>query len=325
MSRKRFGISPAVNKALTQTIQMADAENSNFFNTEILIDRISLDPENPRKQKITLQDLNLGLVTSDLAYAIKKEEYDGLCELAESIKREGLLNPISVVEEGNNFKVVAGERRFLATILAKKKTIEARVFRKKPKSLDLKVIQWTENQSRKDLSLYEKLMNIAAIVEAYRSEKQEELTAIKLSDVLCVSRQQAQFHKAILSNSALMRFIQQGKVSTLDLARQLASFNELQIQNRLDGDKEKPVKKIIPKINAKDKSKNAGRKRATVNLGTTKKPMVAKAITETMLSTNQFQKYAQHFHPVDWTCLDQSTKAFQKLVEIMEKELGVLA
>lgn len=46
MSRKRFGISPAVNKALTQTIQMADAENSNFFNTEILIDRISLDPEN---------------------------------------------------------------------------------------------------------------------------------------------------------------------------------------------------------------------------------------------------------------------------------------
>ena len=51
MSKKRFGISAAVNTALTQTIQMAEAENSNFFNTEILIDRISLDSENPRKQK----------------------------------------------------------------------------------------------------------------------------------------------------------------------------------------------------------------------------------------------------------------------------------
>ena len=215
MRRKKFGISPSVNKALTQTIQMAEAENSNFFNTEILIDRISLDPENPRKQKITLHDLRVGLSHTDPQYAIKKDEYDGLCELAESIKREGLLNPISVVEDGSNFKMVAGERRFFATIIAEKKVIEARVFRKKPKPLDLKIIQWSENQSRKDLSLLEKLMNVTAILDAYQAEKKETLTAIRLSEVVGISRQQAQYYKAILSNVDLMNFVQDGRVSTL--------------------------------------------------------------------------------------------------------------
>ena len=323
MPRKKFGISPSVNKALTQTIQMAEAENSNFFNTEILIDRISLDPENPRKQKITLHDLRVGLSHTDPQYGIKKDEYDGLCELAESIKREGLLNPISVVEDGSNFKMVAGERRFFATIIAEKPVIEARVFRKKPKPLDLKIIQWSENQSRKDLSLFEKLMNVTAILEAYTAEKNETLTAIRLSEVVGISRQQAQYYKAILSNEDLMQFVRDGRVSTFDLARQLAPLTPSQINSKLNEDKEQPPKRVIPKITAKDKSNNAGRKRATVNLGSTRKPSVAKTITETMLSTQQFKKYTERFHPVDWTCLDQSTKAFQKLIEIMELELGV--
>lgn len=320
MPKKKFGISPSVNKALTQTIQMAEAENSNFFNTEILIDRICLDPENPRKQKISLQDLKFGLSSVDPHYAIKKEEYDGLCELAESIKREGLLNPISVIEEGSNFKVVAGERRFLATIIAQKNVIEARVFRKKPKPLDLRVIQWSENQSRKDLTLYDKLMNVVSILEAYRIEKQEELTAIRLSEVISISRQQAQYYKAIISNKALMNFIREGKVSTFEDARKLAPMELDQIRQDLNEIFNNPDK--AKEIEIKDKSVTAGRKRVVVSLGTTKKPFVAQIIAKTILSSSQFRKYSQDFHSVDWTCLDQSTKAFQKLIAIMEKELG---
>ncbi len=325
MSKKRFGISSAVNTALTQTIQMAEAENSNFFNTEILINRINLDPENPRKHKITLLDLRSGLSTSDPQYIAKKEEHDGLCELAESIKKEGLLHPIVVIEEGGNFKLVAGERRFFASIIAEKKIIEARVFRKKPKALDLKVIQWSENQSRKDLSLYEKLMNVKAILDAYQVEHNEELTAIMLSEIMSVSRPQAQFYKAILSNLALMNFIRDGKIVTLDLARQLVSATEAQIQNKLDQPSEAKNIRIAPKVFANDKSKSLGRKRVSVDLGTTRKPFVARTIAEAILSTNQFKRHAPTFHPVDWTCLDQSTKAFQRLIEIMEAELGVPA
>lgn len=325
MPKKKFGISPSVNKALTQTIQMAETENSQFFNTEILIDRITLDPENPRRQKITLHDLRVGLSPSDPQYATKKEEYEGLCELSESIKREGLLNPISVVEDGSNFKMVAGERRFFATIIAKKKIIEARVFRKKPKNVDLKIIQWAENQSRKDLSLHEKLMNVSAILDAYQSEKSETLTAIRLSEVMGISRQQAQYYKVILVNKDLMTFVQSGLVTTFDLARQLSGLDAFQIKNQLNAQQPPSSKKPVAKAVAKDKSKSAGRKRSSVNLGTTKKPAVAKTIAETVLAMPPFKKYADNFIAVDWTCLDQSTKAFQQLIQVMESELGVTA
>lgn len=325
MSKKRFSISTAVNTALTQTIQMAEAENSIFRNTEILVDRIRVDPNNPRNHHITLRDIQSGLSSADPDYAIKQNEYDSLCELADSIKKDGLLNPITVIEEGGDFKLVAGERRFLATMIAKKNIIEARVFKKKPKSLDLKIVQWSENQSRQDLSLYEKLMNVSAICEAYQAEKQETLTAIKLSEIIHVSRQQAQFYVAILSNTDLMQLIQNGEVSTLDMARKLASLTLEQIQRKLNQlDDVTNVKKVAPVIE-QDKSKNPGRKRASVNLGSTKKPFVAQTLAEAILSTNRFGKYAPGFQPVDWTCLDQSTKAFQKLIEIMEKELGVPA
>lgn len=322
MAKKKFGISPSVNQALTQTIQMAESEDSNFFNTEILIDRIILDSDNPRKQKITIADVKQGISSSDKDHEKKKEEYESLSELSESIKRDGLLNPISVVEEQGNFKVVAGERRFLATVLAKKTVIEARVFKKKPKPLDLKVIQWSENHARKDLSLFDKLMNIVSIVDHYKLEHQEEMTAIKLAEIIGMSRQQAQYYKSIISNSDLMNFIKDGKVSTFDAARKLApvSIDQMhlkmnEIVNHSDA--------VEPVVVHKDKSLSAGRKRVSVNFGKTSQPLVAKAIVETVLSSDQFKSHSKKFSSIDWACLDQSTKAFQKLVEILEKEVGV--
>ena len=320
MAKKKFGISPAVDKALTQTIQMAKAEHSHFFNTEILIDRITLDPENPRKHKITIQDVKSGLSLHDPDYAEKQSEYEGLCELSESIKKEGLLHPIVVIEENGNFKLVAGERRFFATVIADKKVIEARVFRKKPKALDLKVIQWSENQARKDLSLYEKLMNVSAILESYRVEHQEELTAIKLSEVINVSRQQAQFYKAILSNKTLMIFILEKKVNTLEVARQLSSLTESEIEAFLEQRTEARLaistKKEVssPRLKAED----------VVKLGALTKSFVAKEIVETMLKTERLKRYATKFGDIDWQSPNQSAKAFRMLLSLMETELQEL-
>ena len=43
---------------------------------------------------------------------------EGLKELAASIVEQGVLSPILVVENGNRFRIVAGERRFRAARLA---------------------------------------------------------------------------------------------------------------------------------------------------------------------------------------------------------------
>jgi len=44
---------------------------------------------------------------------------DGIDELAESIKKQGLINPITVRPKGERFEVVAGHRRFAACIQAR--------------------------------------------------------------------------------------------------------------------------------------------------------------------------------------------------------------
>ena len=68
---------------------------------DIPIDEIT-DPENPMRSEL---------------------DRETIFELAESIKREGLINPITVRPKGDRFEVVAGHRRFVACKLAGLSTI----------------------------------------------------------------------------------------------------------------------------------------------------------------------------------------------------------
>ncbi len=324
MAKKRFGLSPSINKALTQTIQMAEAENTNFINTEILINRIKLDPNNPRKHTISIDDLKNGPSNTDSDYAKKEKEYNGLCELSASIKKEGLLHPIVVYKDNDDdFKLVAGERRYLATLLAEKTTIDARVFKKKPNKFDLKVIQWTENESRKDLSLHKRLLNVASIMDAYKAERGQNITAIELSKIISTSRQTAQYFVAILANEALMSLIEEGAITSLRMAINLVKLKtRAAISENLVSGKAEIVTKVRKVITAKDKTKKPGRKRTVVTLGTTQRPAVVKTVVDGVLGLEQFSKYSNEFQLVDWTCLNAATKAFNKLVTLLEKELG---
>ena len=324
MAKKRFGISPSINKALTQTIQMAEAENTNFINTEILVNRIKLDPNNPRKHTIQIDDLKNGPSNTDPNYEKKEMEYKGLCELSASIKKEGLLHPIIVYKDhDDDYKLVAGERRYLATLLAEKTTIDARVFKKKPKKFDLKVIQWTENESRKDLSLHKRLLNVASIIEAYKVEGEKNITAIELSKIISTSRQTAQYFVAILTNGALMGLIEEGVIKSLKVAISLVKLKtRAAISESLVSREAISETKMRRKVTAEDKTKKRGRKRTSIALGTTQKPAVVKIITDSVLGLEQFSKYSNEFQSVDWTCLNATTKAFNKLVMLLENELG---
>lgn len=326
MARKRFGVSSSINKALTQTIQMAEAENTDFINTEILINRIKLDPENPRKHKITIDDLKNGPSNNDPNYETKEKEYKGIAELSASIKKEGLLHPIVVFKNDEDYQLVTGERRFLASILAGKKIIDARVFKRKPKLFDLKIIQWIENESRKDLSLYNKLLNIDSILEAYQAENNQKMTAIKLSEIISCSRASAQFYVAILSNQLLMELISKGRVSTFREARKLSSIKSREDLQKTVIEGSGLLKQETPAIDAviKESTNRVGRKRATISLGSTKKSYVVKVLVDSVLATKKFSELSSEFTNIDWHSLDDSTKAIQKLIKLIEKELETM-
>lgn len=74
---------------------------------------------------------------------------DSINSLAESLKTEGLLQPIVVTKEGTGYKIVAGERRYRAATLAGFTEIECRILRKNPK--DTYRLAVIENLQRENL------------------------------------------------------------------------------------------------------------------------------------------------------------------------------
>lgn len=74
---------------------------------------------------------------------------DSITALAESIKTEGLLQPIVVTKEGTHYKIIAGERRFRAAQVIGLEEIECRILRKNAK--DTYRLAVIENLQRENL------------------------------------------------------------------------------------------------------------------------------------------------------------------------------
>ena len=85
-----------------------------------------------------------------------REDVDSeLMELADSIKRSGLLNPITVVKANGRYEVVAGHRRYKALKLLNEEYAECNVLDYYPTRKELLSIQLQENLCRKNMSAWE--------------------------------------------------------------------------------------------------------------------------------------------------------------------------
>lgn len=201
----------------------------------------------------------------------------------------------------------------MASIIAKKSSIESRVFKSTPNDLDLKVIQWMENQARKDLSLYNKLMNVQAIRESYQLSHSKKLTAIKLSQIISCSRQYAQYYIGILNNKVLIDAISQNKITTFMLARELIDIKSLEALDLFLKSQDKDKNKKIRNLSVKKASPEK-----TFSLGSTRNSSVVKLLIEGVLSNPNFSEHVTSFDSVDWNNHQSSTTAFRRLLKILE-------
>ena len=82
-----------------------------------------------------------------------RQSYEGLGELAESIREKGVIQTLAVQETENpeQFKLLAGGRRYSAALLARLRPLPCLVFPRSLSSLDQKEIELFENLHRKDL------------------------------------------------------------------------------------------------------------------------------------------------------------------------------
>ncbi len=104
----------------------------------------------------------------------KDFDEDDLWELAQSIRQNGLLNPITVKTNGDGgYIIIAGERRYRAHQILDAETIECIVYN----GSNGKELQLVENINRKDLNYME-------LAEAYRSYLDSGHTLDELSQVV---------------------------------------------------------------------------------------------------------------------------------------------
>lgn len=87
-----------------------------------------------------------------------------LLALSESIKQHGVLQPILVVQDGDRYQVIAGERRLRAARLAQQDRIPARVLSTSSKATH--EISLRENLDRVDLHPIEEGEGYASLLEA---------------------------------------------------------------------------------------------------------------------------------------------------------------
>ena len=122
----------------------------------------------------TFQYLAIDLIDVSTTNPRRTFDEGKLQELAESIKHNGLIQPIVVRPKDGRFEIVAGERRYRSSLLAEKFSIPSRIV----ELTDAQALEWqlVENSQRVDIHPYEeaqgfqRLLNlpgydVAALVE----------------------------------------------------------------------------------------------------------------------------------------------------------------
>ena len=94
-----------------------------------------------------------------------------LLELCNSIKQNGVIQPITVYQEGSKFIIIAGERRYRASKLAGMETIPAIV--KNVTKKDVLVMAIIENVQRSDLNCVEEGLAYYQLMNEYNLTQEE--------------------------------------------------------------------------------------------------------------------------------------------------------
>jgi len=143
---------------------------------QLLPDTVSVSNFPPDKElRESLQEINIDAISPNPYQARTAWNEQELAELAESIKANGIIQPIIVRPVGPGYQLIAGERRFRAAKLASLTTIPALVRQATDKQLlELALI---ENIHRTDLNpierakAYQNYLSTFCLTQAEAAEK----------------------------------------------------------------------------------------------------------------------------------------------------------
>lgn len=330
--KKVFSIGTALAQGLEETIESAQNYSGELRVDIIPIKKIETDPDNPRDLALNFNDLYHGIDPTDNNYERKSAELAALQSIAHSIKTQGIINPVTVYKEGEKYRLIAGERRTLASIVAGKSDIQAKILDSKPDPLRISLLQWIENIERNDLTLWERLKNLETIVEAYAKQKSlspAQVTVTELSTLIGCVKSHAVNYKAVLhANAELKRLIFENKIKNLEKAALIADLTSHEVRQQaidacLQGATLKKLKIIAEQGSVKRQVlrpvETRGRQTQVINFGITKNASVAKLIHDAIVNHQALAHVAPQFKNIDWSNHRSVTESFKQLLKQLEE------
>ncbi|MCD6460651.1 ParB/RepB/Spo0J family partition protein [bacterium] len=122
-------------------------------------------------QKLAIQDVNVSKITGSFFQMRVEIDYD-MSEMIESIKENGILNPLMLKKIGSEYHVIAGHRRLKAARQIGLDTVPAVVYDKIPdKEAALKGM--VDNLNRRELTPLEQAIGYKKLIEEFRFTQSE--------------------------------------------------------------------------------------------------------------------------------------------------------
>lgn len=169
MSKPRKGLGKGINALFTDELEInqmneaskeVEKENKKVVETDN-IDEVEKDDYSMKK----IEDIKLIDIEPNPNQARKTFNEEKLNQLAESIEKFGILQPIILTKKDNYYEIVAGERRWRAAKIAGLKTIPSIV--RKDNSNDNQKISLIENLQRENLNPVERARGYRQIIDDF--------------------------------------------------------------------------------------------------------------------------------------------------------------
>jgi ParB family chromosome partitioning protein len=326
--KKRFGTLAIVGEGISSVLRNTDSSTDGLNVEQIPLSRLDPDPENPRRLGIDRETLVLYAKGHPVPENLQAS-WAALQELSQSIKQIGVQQAIKCYRFGDRFRIAFGERRFYASILADRETIPAWILDERPPLL--RRIQYAENVLRENLTPWERVSNVFALIEEYKVVEDKELSSRGLAEILGISHTQANSYLSIIRGPKdVQEWLQHGSITTIDTAAALARVEEPEKRKQaLEAIREgkdlkifldptrKGTKEAVEVKTEEDLSKKArqsyrGRPNTYVNLGRTTQPEVVRRIISAMSGDTTIPD-------IDWTDMGAVSKAWIAFLHALER------
>jgi ParB family chromosome partitioning protein len=240
-------------------------------------------PIEPAKKEVRVETqpmlVDIEKITANKAQPRKIFKEKDLLELSESIKENGVIQPILVIEKEGAFEIVAGERRFRASKLAGLTKVPVIVKRATKK--DVLVMSIIENVQRSDLNCVEEALAYFQLMNEFELTQEE--VAKKIGK-----------ERSTVAN--FLRILKLPKDVIVSLQKEMLSFGHAKILVGINDDE--VVKRLANEVIAKSLSV-----RELEELAKKSKKSTKKAANDNQFITEQYtqlknkleQKTGYHF------------------------------